>query len=132
MTNTGNNTAPETPLFADAVYGERLRYLAEFMLPERLATMSRAVSLRTPYMTVLTENMFHAQNASAIVRHCEAFGIQNLHTVEALCPFTPNLNIVRGTDKWIDIHPHATTAEALAALRAEGYRIVATTPHRQS
>ena len=35
----------------------------------------------------------------------------------------------RSTDKWIDLHRHATTAEALAALRGAGYRIVATTPH---
>ncbi len=130
MTNTANDAAGR--FFGDAVYGERIKYLSEFMLPERFSTMSRAVGLRSPYMTVMTENMFHAQNASAIVRHCEAFGIQNLHTVEALCPFTPNLNIVRGTDKWIDIHPHATTSGALSALRAGGYRIVATTPHRQS
>ena len=88
--------------------------------------------MRTEYITVLTENMFHAQNASAIVRHCEAFGVQNIHTVEELCPFLPTLNIALGTDKWIDIHHHATTREALDALRKEGYRIVATTPHHKS
>jgi tRNA (guanosine-2'-O-)-methyltransferase len=39
---------------------------------------------------------------------------------------------VRGTQKWVDVEHHATTTEALAALKAEGYRIVATTPHRCS
>jgi tRNA (guanosine-2'-O-)-methyltransferase len=39
---------------------------------------------------------------------------------------------VRGTQKWVDVEHHASTAEALAALKAEGYRIVATTPHRCS
>ena len=102
------------------------------MLEERFATLCRALDMRTEYITVLTENMFHAQNASAIVRHCEAFGVQNIHTVEELCPFLPTLNIALGTDKWIDIHHHATTREALDALRKEGYRIVATTPHHKS
>ena len=111
---------------------ERVDYLSSFMLEERFATLCRALDMRTEYITVLTENMFHAQNASAIVRHCEAFGVQNIHTVEELCPFEPTLNIALGTDKWIDIHRHATTREALDALRKEGYRIVATTPHHKS
>lgn len=126
MRNTANS-----PLTAEQL-GERTRYLAEFMLPERREALARALDNRTDYMTVMTENMFHPQNASAIVRHCEAFGVQNIHTVESLCAFNPNLNIVRGTDKWIDINRHATTAEALGALKAQGYRIVATTPHRES
>lgn len=126
MRNTANS-----PLTAEQI-GERTRYLAEFMMPERREALARALDNRTDYMTVMTENMFHPQNASAIVRHCEAFGVQNIHTVESLCAFNPNLNIVRGTDKWIDINRHATTAEALGALKAQGYRIVATTPHRES
>jgi tRNA (guanosine-2'-O-)-methyltransferase len=83
-------------------------------------------------MRILTENTFHPQNASAIMRHCDAFGIQQIHTVEDRCKFDPSVNIVRGTQKWVDVEHHASTAEALAALKAEGYRIVATTPHRCS
>ena len=124
-TNTVNNLTVEQ-------CAERIAYLAEFILPERFATLERAVGQRTNYMTLLAENMFHPQNASALVRHCEAFGVQNIHTVETLCRFNPNLNIVRGTDKWVDIHRHASTADALRALRADGYRIVATSPHRES
>ena len=45
---------------------------------------------------------------------------------------TASRNFMRGTDKWVDIESHDSTAEALAALRREGYRIVATTPHRES
>ncbi len=110
----------------------RIRYLSGFMMPERFDALCRALDNRTDYITVMTENMFHPQNASAVVRHCEAFGVQNIHTVETLCPFNPNLNIVRGTDKWIDINRHASTADALRSLKDAGYRIVATTPHRES
>lgn len=121
------NTAPEAH---DAQwYREQIDFLSGFMLPQRFETLCRVAAMRTRWMTVCTENTFHPQNASAIVRTCEAFGIQDIHTVESLCPFSPNLHIVRGTDKWIDLHRHATTAKALAALRGAGYRIVATTPH---
>ncbi len=113
-------------------YEQRTACLAEFMTPERVAVLEKVLSMRTRYMTLLAENTFHPQNASALVRHCEAFGVQDLHTVETLCKFNPNTHIVRGTDKWIDLKRHRSTAEALAALREAGYRIVATTPHRES
>ena len=125
MTNIENNISLEE-------CRERVEYLSEFLLASRVETLNRALDMRTEYITVMTENMFHAQNASAIVRHCEAFGVQNIHTVEELCPFLPTLNIALGTDKWIDINRHATTADAVKALREQGYRIIATTPHHKS
>lgn len=132
MTNTENNS----PLSAEELsldeVRERNEYLSSFLLESRIDTLNRALDMRTEYLTVMTENMFHAQNASAIVRHCEAFGVQNIHTVEDLCPFLPTLNIALGTDKWIDVKRHATTADAIKDLRKEGYRIIATTPHHKS
>jgi tRNA (guanosine-2'-O-)-methyltransferase len=111
---------------------ERLEYMTEFLTEERKEVLRRTLAMRTHYMRIMTENMFHPQNASAIMRHCEAFGIQQIHTVEDRCKFDPSVNIVRGTHKWVDVEHHENTAEALAALKAEGYRIVATTPHRCS
>lgn len=113
-------------------YAERIDYLKEFLTEERMEVLRRTLAARTRYMTILTENTFHPQNASALVRHCEAFGLQDLHTVETRCKFNPNVNIVRGTDKWVDIIRHNDTTEALASLRSQGYRIVATTPHHKS
>lgn len=124
MTNTENKPV--------AWYTDRITCLAECMTPERYATLCRTVALRSHYMTILAENTFHPQNAAALVRHCEAFGLQQMHTVETLCKFAPNAAVVRGTDQWVDIRKHNSTTEALAALRGAGYRIVATTPHRES
>lgn len=113
-------------------YAPRMEYMVDFMTEERVEVLRRTLGERTRYMTILTENTFHPQNASALVRHCEAFGLQDLHTVETLCKFNPNVNIVRGTDKWVDITRHDSTTEAITSLKAAGYRIVATTPHRES
>lgn len=122
------NIVPDAPHPA-GWYRSRIEYLSQFATPERAATMMRVLSERTRWITVCTENTFHAQNASAIVRTCEAFGIQDLHTVEDLCPFSPHTDIVRGTDKWIGLHRHRCTEDAVRALRAAGYRIAATSPH---
>lgn len=123
MTSTANRDV--------AWYRERIALLSGFMLPARYDVLRRTVAMRTRYMTILAENTFHPQNAAALIRHCEAFGLQQMHTVETFCRFNPSAAIVRGTDRWVDIRRHGSTAEALVALRAEGYRIVATTPHRE-
>ena len=130
MTNIASRLRTEEP--SDEWFKERLDYMNEFITEERKEVLKRTVSQRTHYMRIMTENMFHPQNASAIMRHCEAFGIQQIHTVEDRCKFDPSVNIVRGTHKWVDVEHHENTAEALKALKAEGYRIVATTPHRCS
>ncbi len=110
----------------------RIAYLKEFMTEERFALFGRTLGNRTKYMTLLAENIYHDQNAAALIRHCEAFGLQQMHTVETRCPFEPNAAISRGTDQWVDVVRHASTAEAIASLKGRGYRIVATTPHRES
>ncbi len=130
MTNIASRLRTEE--HSEAWLRERLDYMTQFITEERKEVLNRTVESRTHYMRILTENMFHPQNASAIMRLCEAFGIQQIHTVEDRCKFDPSVNIVRGTEKWVDVEHHETTAEALAALKAEGYRIVATTPHRCS
>ena len=130
MTNIASRLRTEQ--HSDEWLRERLDYMTQFITEERREVLRRTLSQRTHYMRIMTENMFHPQNASAIMRHCEAFGIQQIHTVEDRCKFDPSVNLVRGTQKWVDVEHHDTTKEALAALKAEGYRIVATTPHRCS
>lgn len=129
-----NDTTPRS----DALFGpeagpaaERIAFLAEFMTPERYGVLRGSVAMRMRYMTVLAENIYHGQNAAALIRHCDAFGVQHLHTVETRCTFRPNPVIARGSERWVDVERHASTAEAIASLRREGYRIVATTPHRE-
>ena len=129
-----NDTTPRS----DALFGpeagpaaERIACLAEFMTAERYGVLRGSVAMRTRYMTVLAENMYHGQNAAALIRHCDAFGVQQMHTVETMCRFQPNPVIARGSERWVDVERHASTPEAISALRAAGYRIVATTPHRE-
>lgn len=109
-----------------------IEYLRTFMLPERYDAIEKVVKERTNYITICLENIFHSQNASAVIRSCEAFGVQNIHVIEERCHFAPNINIVKGSDKWLDINRYNendASDKLLAKLRADGYRIVATSPH---
>lgn len=124
MKNIENSAGHPTQWYLD-----RIGYLSQFLTPERAAVLHRVVADRTRYMTVCMENTFHPHNASALIRHCDAFGVQDIHTIETLCRFSPSTDIVRGTDQWITFHRHKSTAGAITRLRESGYRIVATTPH---
>ena len=111
-----------------------IEYLSQFLTDSRKEAISQALSFRTRYLTVCLEDIFHSQNASAVLRSCDCFGIQDLHIVEKEHRFTPNPLVAKGTYKWLDLHRYREaeghTPGLIKNLRAQGYRIVATTPHQ--
>ena len=112
---------------------EKIEYLSSFMTDERFAVIRSTLDSRTDYIAVCLENTFHPHNASAVIRSCEAFGIQDIHVVETLVRFSPSVDIVKGTQKWVDLHRYGDEANPSSALisrlKGDGYRIVATSPH---
>ena len=61
---------------------------------------------------------------AAVLRSCEAFGLQDVHVVENPdVPFAPHDKVTQGCDKWLDVHRHRSFAACARALRAAGYRI---------
>lgn len=109
-------------------------YLSGFLTDERKAKFKEVIASRTRYLTVVLEDIFQPQNASAVVRTCDCFGVQNLHIIENRNAFTINPDVVVGASKWVDINYYnqqdQNTAETLLKLKSEGYRIVATSPHK--
>ncbi len=91
------------------------------------------VKNRTRHITVLLENLFQPHNASAVLRSCDCFGIQDIHIVENYNKYTTNREIDMGSSKWLNLHKYNThehnTLEAINHLKGKGYKIVATTPH---
>ena len=112
---------------------ELLEYLTEFLTETRKDQLKRVLSQRTNYITVVLEDIYQSQNASAVVRSCDCFGIQQLHIIENRNTFNINPDVVMGSSKWVDIIKHNkgenNTRDALRHLKSSGYRIVATSPH---
>lgn len=110
-----------------------IQYLSQFLTPERLDLFNRILSFRTNYLTVVLEDMYQTQNASAAVRTADCFGIQNVHVIENKHTFNFNPDVVRGASNWVSVKRHKdsemNTPKALQQLRKEGYRIVVATPH---
>lgn len=101
--------------------------------PQRLALYHKVLAGRTRYLTVILENLFQWQNASAVLRSCECFGVQDVHVIENHNAFEVNPEIDMGASKWLTLHRyHASknnTIEGIRAVKRLGYRIVATSPH---
>jgi tRNA (guanosine-2'-O-)-methyltransferase len=113
-----------------------IEYLQTFITPDRLTKINAVLAHRTRYVTVALENIHFAQNASAVLRNCDNFGIQDIHIIENTANFKLHRDVTRGCSKWLTLHHYATqagnTQRCIARLKAQGYRIVATTPHTES
>jgi tRNA (guanosine-2'-O-)-methyltransferase len=103
------------------------RSRAGFLVPERKARIDEVVASRTRTLTVVMEAFCDPQNVNAVLRTCEAFGIQELHAVEGpMKPWDRNKKISQNADKWLDVRRWSSTSECLAQLRNEGFAIYAT------
>ncbi len=116
-------------------YREQLTaYLSQFMLERRFLLLDEVLNKRTDYLTVVLEDIFQAQNASAVLRTCDCFGVQNVHVIENDYNYKINPDVAMGADKWLDIHFYDkelnNTKAAITKLKNDGYRIVATSPHK--
>ncbi|MBA4410151.1 MAG: RNA methyltransferase [Bacteroidota bacterium] len=113
-----------------------IQFLSEFVTVERLALFNQILSFRTNYLTVVLEDIYQAQNASAVVRTADCFGVQNIHVIENKNVFHVNPDVVRGASNWITVNRYnghkMNTQKALKKLRQEGYRIVLASPHEHN
>lgn len=110
-----------------------IEYLSSFVTPERLAKMDRVLADRTRYITAVIEDIYQPHNASAVLRSCDCFGIQDVHIIENRNTYRVNPGVELGTAQWLTLHRYRdgddNTPAAIDRLRSAGYRIVATTPH---
>ncbi len=108
-------------------------YLSELVTEDRREVLQQVLDQRTRHLTVVLEDIFQPQNASAVLRTCDCFGVQDVHIIENANEYQINPDVVLGASKWLTISNYNTeahnTAAALNHLKENGYRIVATSPH---
>ncbi len=93
----------------------------------------RIAADRTKHLTVVLENIRKEHNASAVLRTCDCFGIQELHAIEKEHKYEIQRDIALGAGKWVDLYSYSEgenpTVDCLDKLKAKGYKLVATSPH---
>lgn len=109
-----------------------LIYLERFITEERKERFLNIINARTNHFTVAMEDVFQMHNTSAVVRTCEVFGVQQAHSIEGRYGKRLDAKIAMGAQKWVDVYRYTDTQSCIDALRAKGYQIVATTPHKDA
>jgi tRNA (guanosine-2'-O-)-methyltransferase len=108
-------------------------FLSNFVTEERKQKFENVIHQRTRYITVAVEDVFQPHNASAVLRSAECFGVQDVHVIENKNKYNPSTDISLGSHQWLTLTRHTksenNSLSCIKALKAEGYRIVATTPH---
>lgn len=109
-----------------------LAHLEGFITQERKARFLQVLANRTKYLTVALEDVYQLHNASAVIRSCDVFGIQQAHLIEGRFGHRLDKKIAMGAQRWVDIHRHNSTKECIRQLRGQGYQIIATVPREGS
>ncbi len=102
--------------------------LAPLLTSERIATIDRVLAARLGSVVPVVEDVYDPLNGAAVIRTAEALGLQELHVVEPGLRFQAAHGITRGCHRWIDLHRWRDALEAIAALHARGFRVLATGP----
>ncbi|MBR3558274.1 MAG: RNA methyltransferase [Bacteroidales bacterium] len=112
-----------------------VEYLQQFITESRQARLTEILQNRTRHVTVVLEDLFQAQNISAVLRTCDCYGVQDVHVIQHRNEFEPNKDISMGADKWLSIHeyPHSdhNVKKCIDQLHEQGYWVAATLPDEQ-
>jgi tRNA (guanosine-2'-O-)-methyltransferase len=111
---------------------ELLEHLEGYLTERRRGLFTKVLASRTRHFTVAVEDVYQLHNTSAVLRSCDVFGVQDVHVVEAQLGKKMDREIAMGAQKWVDIQRYSNTQDCIDTLKQQGYRIIATTPHKDS
>tara|TARA_R110002050_G_scaffold102774_1_gene211574 strand:+ start:8963 stop:9703 length:741 start_codon:yes stop_codon:yes gene_type:complete len=114
---------------------ELYHYLATFIKDQRRDRLNGVLDNRTTHFCIAMEDLFYERNSGAIIRTADGYGIQNINVIEPKDSFKSKVtNIIsKGAEKWVTKtqfgDPETGVMDCIQKLRADGYQIVATSPH---
>jgi tRNA (guanosine-2'-O-)-methyltransferase len=108
-------------------------HFARFVSDHKKEFVERVLSQRTRHITVVLENIYQSQNASAVLRTCECMGIQDVHIIENTAKYQLNVRVLKGADKWLNLERYRTrgannTEACFKRLKSNGYKILVADP----
>lgn len=112
-----------------------LAQLLDMVSAHKRSLFNKVIAERTRHLCIVLEDIYQSQNASAVLRSADCFGVQDVHIIEKRNEYTINPDVALGSSKWLSLYKYNkhenNTLAAYEQLRSQGYTIVATTPHTQ-
>jgi len=98
------------------------------MTPEREAKVKKVLNNRQAGLVVVLENVHDIHNISAVMRTCDAVGVQELFVLNNVIGRHKRFgyNSAASAQKWITVHQYEDTAACFEALRNRCDKIYAT------
>jgi tRNA (guanosine-2'-O-)-methyltransferase len=98
------------------------------MTPERRARLLSVLNKRQNDLTVVLENVFDPHNISAVMRTCDAVGIQEVYVLNTKIPRHKKWGAKSSSSaaKWLTTHQFTDANACFEALRAKYSRILTT------
>jgi len=108
-------------------------HFSQYITDHKKEFVEKVLNERTRYITIVLEDIYQSQNASAVVRTSECMGLQDIHIIENKAEYSVNKKVIKGASKWIDIIRYkakkVNNAEiCLSKLKSQGYLLLATEP----
>jgi len=100
--------------------------LDSLVTDKRARKYRQVLARRTERLIIVVEDCFDPHNATAIVRTCDAFGLQRVVVTTGRNHFKVNRKVSQGSHLYMDLQVFPEITAAYASLRAEGYRILVT------
>lgn len=98
------------------------------MTPERRQKLTAVLEKRQPDLTVVLENVFDPHNISAVMRTCDAVGIQEVYILTTKIPRHKKWGARSSSSaaKWLTVHQFDNAEECFALLRRKYTKILTT------
>jgi tRNA (guanosine-2'-O-)-methyltransferase len=94
--------------------------------PERMKRLLDVLSKRQPDLTVVLERLKNPHNISAVLRTCDAVGIQYVHIIEESGAVAISKGVSRGSAQWLDISFYIDSKICIEKLKHQGFKIYVT------
>jgi tRNA (guanosine-2'-O-)-methyltransferase len=98
------------------------------MTAERESRLRAVLDKRQGNITVVLENVFDPHNISAVMRTCDAVGVQDIYVLNTRIPRHKKFGARSSSsaDKWLTIHQFNDAGECFTELRRQYSRILTT------
>jgi tRNA (guanosine-2'-O-)-methyltransferase len=89
------------------------------MTPEREQRLTSVLDKRQDNITVVLENVFDPHNISAVMRTCDAVGVQDIYILNTKIPRHKKWGVKSSSSaaKWLTIHQFDNAEECFSSLR---------------
>ncbi len=95
------------------------------MTPERYARICHVLNKRQPDLTVITDEVHKQRNLAAIIRTCDAVGIDTVHCVVPETGYQTYSGTSASAEKWVEAKYYSDVETPITQLHDQGFQVVA-------